>query len=46
MEPNHSAAQTIEDAEALLVALRAGGEMSGAPADYAAARRPRARMLQ
>jgi 2-polyprenyl-6-methoxyphenol hydroxylase-like FAD-dependent oxidoreductase len=48
MEPNlgQGAAQTIEDAEALLVALRAGGELSGVLADYAAARRPRARMLQ
>jgi 2-polyprenyl-6-methoxyphenol hydroxylase-like FAD-dependent oxidoreductase len=48
MEPNlgQGAAQTIEDAEALLVALRAGGELSDALADYAAARRPRAHMLQ
>lgn len=48
MEPNlgQGAAQTIEDAEALLVTLRAGGELSGALADYAAARRARARMLQ
>jgi 2-polyprenyl-6-methoxyphenol hydroxylase-like FAD-dependent oxidoreductase len=48
MEPNlgQGAAQTIEDAEALLVALRAVGELSGALAAYAAARRPRARMLQ
>jgi 2-polyprenyl-6-methoxyphenol hydroxylase-like FAD-dependent oxidoreductase len=48
MEPNlgQGAAQTIEDAEALLIALRAGGELSGALADYAAARRRRAHMLQ
>jgi 2-polyprenyl-6-methoxyphenol hydroxylase-like FAD-dependent oxidoreductase len=48
MEPNlgQGAAQTIEDAEALLVALRAGGDLSGALAGYAAARRRRARMLQ
>jgi 2-polyprenyl-6-methoxyphenol hydroxylase-like FAD-dependent oxidoreductase len=48
MEPNlgQGAAQTIEDAEALLVALRAGGELSGTLADYAAARRQRASMLQ
>ncbi len=48
MEPNlgQGAAQTIEDAEALLVTLRAGGELAGALADYAAARRARARMLQ
>jgi 2-polyprenyl-6-methoxyphenol hydroxylase-like FAD-dependent oxidoreductase len=48
MEPNlgQGAAQTIEDAEALLAALRAGGEPSGLLADYAAARRPRARMVQ
>jgi 2-polyprenyl-6-methoxyphenol hydroxylase-like FAD-dependent oxidoreductase len=41
MEPNlgQGAAQTIEDAEALLVALGACGELSGALADYAAARR-------
>jgi len=32
--------------EALLVALRAGGELSGSLAAYAAARRPRARMFQ
>ena len=48
MEPNlgQGAAQTIEDAEALLVASRAGGELSGTLAAYAAARRPRAHMLQ
>jgi 2-polyprenyl-6-methoxyphenol hydroxylase-like FAD-dependent oxidoreductase len=48
MEANlgQGAAQTIEDAEALLVALQAGGELSGAPAAYATARRRRARMLQ
>ena len=48
MEPNlgQGAAQTIEDAEALLVALRAGGELSRALGTYAAARRSRARMLQ
>ncbi|MFI4989958.1 MAG: FAD-dependent monooxygenase [Solirubrobacterales bacterium] len=48
MEPNlgQGAAQTIEDAEALLVALRAGGELRGALAAYATARRRRARMFQ
>jgi 2-polyprenyl-6-methoxyphenol hydroxylase-like FAD-dependent oxidoreductase len=48
MEPNlgQGAAQTIEDAEALLVALRACGGLSGALAGYAAARRRRAHMLQ
>jgi 2-polyprenyl-6-methoxyphenol hydroxylase-like FAD-dependent oxidoreductase len=48
MEPNlgQGAAQTIEDAEALLVALRAGGDLSGALSVYAAARSPRARMFQ
>jgi 2-polyprenyl-6-methoxyphenol hydroxylase-like FAD-dependent oxidoreductase len=48
MEPNlgQGAAQSIEDAEALLVALRQGGELSSALAAYAAARRPRARMFQ
>jgi 2-polyprenyl-6-methoxyphenol hydroxylase-like FAD-dependent oxidoreductase len=48
MEPNlgQGAAQAIEDAEALLVALRAGGELSRTLAAYAAARRPRAHMLQ
>jgi 2-polyprenyl-6-methoxyphenol hydroxylase-like FAD-dependent oxidoreductase len=48
MEPNlgQGAAQAIEDAEALLVALRGGGELSGALAAYVAARRRRARMFQ
>jgi 2-polyprenyl-6-methoxyphenol hydroxylase-like FAD-dependent oxidoreductase len=48
MEPNlgQGAAQAIEDAEALLVALRGGGELSGALSAYAAARRRRARMFQ
>jgi 2-polyprenyl-6-methoxyphenol hydroxylase-like FAD-dependent oxidoreductase len=48
MEPNlgQGAAQTIEDAEALLLALRPGGELSAALAAYAAARRRRARMFQ
>jgi 2-polyprenyl-6-methoxyphenol hydroxylase-like FAD-dependent oxidoreductase len=48
MEPNlaQGAAQAIEDAEALLVALRKAGELSGALAAYAAARRRRARMFQ
>ena len=48
MEPNlgQGAAQTIEDAEALLVALRAGTGLSGALAAYATARRARARMFQ
>jgi len=48
MEPNlgQGAAQTIEDAEALLLALRAGGELSAALAAYAAARRRRAHMFQ
>jgi 2-polyprenyl-6-methoxyphenol hydroxylase-like FAD-dependent oxidoreductase len=48
MEPNlgQGAAQTIEDAEALLVALRAGDELVGALAAYATARRRRAQMLQ
>jgi 2-polyprenyl-6-methoxyphenol hydroxylase-like FAD-dependent oxidoreductase len=48
MEPNlgQGAAQTIEDAEALLVALRAASDAPSALAAYAAARRPRARMLQ
>jgi 2-polyprenyl-6-methoxyphenol hydroxylase-like FAD-dependent oxidoreductase len=47
MEPNlgQGAAQAIEDAEALLAALRAGGELSASLAAYAAARRARARML-
>jgi 2-polyprenyl-6-methoxyphenol hydroxylase-like FAD-dependent oxidoreductase len=48
MEPNlgQGAAQVIEDAEALLIALRNGGELSGALAAYAASRRRRARMVQ
>jgi 2-polyprenyl-6-methoxyphenol hydroxylase-like FAD-dependent oxidoreductase len=48
MEPNlgQGAAQTIEDAEALLYALCAARELSGALAAYAAARRRRAHMLQ
>jgi 2-polyprenyl-6-methoxyphenol hydroxylase-like FAD-dependent oxidoreductase len=48
MEPNlgQGAAQAIEDAEALLLALRAGDKLSGALAAYAAARRRRARMFQ
>jgi 2-polyprenyl-6-methoxyphenol hydroxylase-like FAD-dependent oxidoreductase len=48
MEPNlgQGAAQTIEDADALLVALRANGELSNALAAYATARHRRARMLQ
>jgi 2-polyprenyl-6-methoxyphenol hydroxylase-like FAD-dependent oxidoreductase len=48
MEPNlgQGAAQTIEDAEALLVALHAGGELSSALGAYEAARRSRARMFQ
>jgi 2-polyprenyl-6-methoxyphenol hydroxylase-like FAD-dependent oxidoreductase len=48
MEPNlgQGAAQAIEDAEALGVALRAAGEPGRALAAYAAARRRRARMLQ
>jgi 2-polyprenyl-6-methoxyphenol hydroxylase-like FAD-dependent oxidoreductase len=48
MEPNlaQGAAQAIEDAEALLVALRGGGEPAGALAAYAAARRRRARVFQ
>jgi 2-polyprenyl-6-methoxyphenol hydroxylase-like FAD-dependent oxidoreductase len=48
MEPNlgQGAAQAIEDAEALLVTLRAGDVLAGALAAYARARRPRARMLQ
>jgi 2-polyprenyl-6-methoxyphenol hydroxylase-like FAD-dependent oxidoreductase len=48
MEPNlgQGAAQAIEDAEALLVALRGGGELRGALSAYAAARRRRARMFQ
>ncbi len=48
MEPNigQGAAQTIEDAEALLVALRAGDALPAALAAYATARRRRARLLQ
>jgi 2-polyprenyl-6-methoxyphenol hydroxylase-like FAD-dependent oxidoreductase len=48
MEPNlgQGAAQAIEDAEALLVALRGGGELAAALAAYAATRRRRARMFQ
>jgi 2-polyprenyl-6-methoxyphenol hydroxylase-like FAD-dependent oxidoreductase len=48
MEPNlgQGAAQAIEDAEALFGALRTDGELSGALTAYAAARRPRAHMLQ
>jgi 2-polyprenyl-6-methoxyphenol hydroxylase-like FAD-dependent oxidoreductase len=48
MEPNlaQGAAQAIEDAEVLLVALRGGRELAGALAAYAAARRRRARMFQ
>ena len=48
MEPNlgQGAAQAIEDAEALLVALRGGGELSVALAAYAGTRRRRARMFQ
>jgi 2-polyprenyl-6-methoxyphenol hydroxylase-like FAD-dependent oxidoreductase len=48
MEPNlgQGAAQAIEDAEALLVALDGGGKLAGALAAYEAARRRRARMFQ
>ena len=48
MEPNlgQGAAQAIEDAEALLVALRRGGALAGALTAYSAARRRRARMFQ
>jgi 2-polyprenyl-6-methoxyphenol hydroxylase-like FAD-dependent oxidoreductase len=48
MEPNlgQGAAQAIEDAEALLLALRASDELSLALAAYAAARRRRAHMFQ
>ncbi len=48
MEPNlgQGAAQAIEDAEALLGALRTGDEMSAALAGYARARRRRALMFQ
>jgi 2-polyprenyl-6-methoxyphenol hydroxylase-like FAD-dependent oxidoreductase len=47
MEPNlgQGAAQAIEDAEALLVALRERGELVGALAAYSAARRRRAGMF-
>jgi 2-polyprenyl-6-methoxyphenol hydroxylase-like FAD-dependent oxidoreductase len=48
MEPNlgQGAAQTVEDAEALLVALRTGRDLSAALAAYAAERGRRAHMLQ
>jgi 2-polyprenyl-6-methoxyphenol hydroxylase-like FAD-dependent oxidoreductase len=48
MEPNlgQGAAQSIEDAQALLLALRADGDLPGALANYAAARRRRAQMFQ
>jgi 2-polyprenyl-6-methoxyphenol hydroxylase-like FAD-dependent oxidoreductase len=48
MEPNmgQGAAQTIEDAEALLVALRAHADLPAALAAYATARRPRAHLFQ
>ena len=48
MEPNlgQGAAQAIEDAESLLVALRGGGELADALAAYAAARQRRAGMFQ
>ena len=48
MEPNlgQGAAQAIEDAESLLVALRGGGELADALAAYAAARQRRAAMFQ
>jgi 2-polyprenyl-6-methoxyphenol hydroxylase-like FAD-dependent oxidoreductase len=48
MEPNigQGAAQTIEDVEALLLALRAGGALPAALAAYATARARRARLLQ
>jgi 2-polyprenyl-6-methoxyphenol hydroxylase-like FAD-dependent oxidoreductase len=47
MEPNlgQGAAQAIEDAEALLVAMRGGGELSASLGAYTTARRARARML-
>jgi hypothetical protein len=47
MEPNlgQGAAQAIEDADALLVALRAGGELSGARAASCPARGPPTRRL-
>jgi len=48
MEPNlgQGAAQAIEDSQALLVALRQGGDLAGALAKYAEARRRRAHMFQ
>ena len=48
MEPNlgQGAAQAVEDAQALLVALRAEPDLPAALAAYAAARRRRAGMLQ
>jgi len=48
MEPNlgQGAAQTIEDAEALLTALRATRELPGALAAYATVRRRRAHLFQ
>jgi 2-polyprenyl-6-methoxyphenol hydroxylase-like FAD-dependent oxidoreductase len=48
MEPNlgQGAAQAIEDAEALLHALRPGGELSSALDMYTTRRRKRAHMLQ
>ena len=48
MEPNlgQGAAQAIEDAESLLVALRGGGQLADALAAYAAARQRRAAMFQ
>jgi 2-polyprenyl-6-methoxyphenol hydroxylase-like FAD-dependent oxidoreductase len=48
MEPNlgQGAAQTIEDAVALLAALRAEGDLPASLRHYAAARRPRAAMIQ
>ena len=48
MEPNlgQGAAQAVEDAQALLAALRAERELPAALAGYAAARRRRAHMLQ
>jgi 2-polyprenyl-6-methoxyphenol hydroxylase-like FAD-dependent oxidoreductase len=48
MEPNlgQGAAQAVEDAAALLAALRRGGDLADALAAYAASRRRRARMFQ
>jgi 2-polyprenyl-6-methoxyphenol hydroxylase-like FAD-dependent oxidoreductase len=48
MEPNmgQGAAQTIEDADALLVALRADDDLPAALHAYATARRPRAHLFQ